>query len=109
MVVKSVAINAYQNAMDIRRKAVNNTVTQHLQKPQEPAQGFSETLKGSLNKVNEMQTEKNTMIEEFATGKRQNVHELMISIQKAGLAMQMTSAVRGKIMQSYKEVMQMPF
>ena len=109
MVVKSVAINAYQNAMDIRRRSVDNTVTTRLQKPQTPAQGFNDTLKNSLAKVNEMQSEKKMMIEEFASGKTQNVHELMITMQKAGLAMQMTGAVRSKIMQSYKEIMQMPF
>jgi len=109
MVVKSVAINAYQNAMDIRRRAVDNTVANKLQKPQAPAQNFNETLANSLTKVNELQTEKKMMIEEFASGKSQNVHELMISLQKAGLAMSMTGAVRSKIMTSYKEIMQMPF
>jgi len=109
MVVKSVAINAYQNAMDIRRKMVDNTVANKLKKPQEPVQGFNETLKNSLTKVNDLEAEKRTMIEEFSSGKKQNVHELMITMQKAGLAMQMTGAVRSKIMTSYKEIMQMPF
>ncbi|WP_319468483.1 flagellar hook-basal body complex protein FliE [uncultured Pseudodesulfovibrio sp.] len=109
MVVKSVAINAYQNAMDVRRKSVNNTVTKSLAKPQEPVQDFSETLKESVHKVNDMQAEKKMMIEEFASGKKQNVHELMITMQKAGLAMSMTSAVRNKLMSSYQEIMRMPF
>ena len=109
MVVKSIAINAYQNAMDIRRRSLEATVSGSLKKPQEPAQGFTETLKASLNKVNDLQTEKNQMIEEFATGKTQNVHELMITMQKAGMTMQMTGAIRSKIMASYKELMQMPF
>ena len=109
MVVKSVAINAYQDAMQTRGRDVKNTVANRLKKPQEPAQPFGETLKSSLTKVNDMQTEKRQMIEEFASGKSQNIHELMISIQKAGMTMQMTGAVRTKIMQSYKEIMQMPF
>lgn len=109
MVVKSVAINAYQNAMDVRRRSVNKTVAQSLKKPQEPVQGFGETLKQSMETVNDMQSEKKMMIEEFASGKKQNVHELMITMQKAGLAMSMTSAVRSKVMQSYQELMRMPF
>lgn len=109
MVVKSVAINAYQNAMGNRSKAITNKVADSLKKPQEPVQGFDETLKTSLHKVNDLQSEKKTMIEEFATGKSQNVHELMISMQKASMAIQMTGAVRSKVMQSYKEIMQMPF
>jgi flagellar hook-basal body complex protein FliE len=109
MVVKSVAFNAYQNAMDIRRRTVDSTVAESLKKPQAPTTSFQDTLKSSLVKVNDLQETKETMIEEFASGKTQNVHELMISMQKAGMAMQMTGAVRAKIMTAYKEVMQMPF
>ncbi|GAB1410720.1 hypothetical protein MASR1M90_18740 [Desulfovibrionales bacterium] len=70
---------------------------------------FSETIGESLGKVNEMQAERNRMIEEFASGKSENVHELMISLQKAGLAMDMTSAVRNKIMNAYQELMRIQF
>jgi flagellar hook-basal body complex protein FliE len=109
MVVKSVAINAYQSAMDLRRRSVDSTVSKRLAKPQAPAQGFGDTLKNSLTKVNDMQEEKNMMIEEFASGKKQNVHELMITMQKAGLAMSMTTAVRSKVMTAYQELMKMSF
>ncbi len=109
MVVKSVAINAYQNAMDVRARSVNNTVRDRLKKPQAPAQPFSQTLESSLEKVNDLQADKKRMIEEFASGKTQNVHELMISLQKAGLAVSMTSAVRSKLMTAYQELMKMPF
>lgn len=109
MVVKSVAINAYQHAMDVRRKSVDNTVAKSLTKPQAPVQDFKDTLTNSLDTVNTMQAEKKAMIEEFASGKKQNIHELMITMQKAGLAVQMTGAVRSKLMQSYQEIMRMPF
>ncbi|WP_272700395.1 flagellar hook-basal body complex protein FliE [Desulfovibrio sp. Fe33] len=109
MVVKSVAINAYQSAMDLRRRTVDSTVSESLKKPQEPVRSFNDTLKSSLVKVNDLQSEKKVMIEEFASGKSQNVHELMIAMQKAGMAMQMTGAVRSKVMSAYKEIMQMPF
>lgn len=109
MVVKSIAINAYQNAMDMRRRSVDSTVATRLQKPQAPVQGFGDTLKNSLTTVNDMQAEKKMMIEEFASGKRQNVHELMITMQKAGLTMSMTSAVRSKVMAAYQELMKMSF
>jgi len=109
MVVKSIAINAYQDAMQTHGRDIKNTVADRLKKPQESANAFGDTLKDSLKGVNDMQMEKEVLIEEFATGKTQNVHELMITMQKASLAMQMTGAVRSKIMQSYKEIMQMQF
>lgn len=109
MVVKSVAINAYQNAMGVRSKSVNDKVAQSMVKAPKPVKDFSDTLTESIKGVNNMQAEKKQMIEEFASGKSQNVHELMITNQKASLAMQMTSAVRSKVMQSYQEIMRMPF
>lgn len=39
----------------------------------------------------------------------QNVHELMITMQKSSLAMKMTSAVRGKVLEAYKELSKMQF
>ena len=104
MIVKSVAIQAYQNALKAQQTAQGG-----LKKPEGKSGGFMETLKGSLEKVNTMQEEKNSMVESFAAGKEQNVHELMISLQKAGLAMSMTSAVRNKILQSYQELTKMQF
>ena len=49
------------------------------------------------------------MIDAFASGQTQNVHELMISMQKAGLAMNMTTAVRTKVMEAYKELTRIQF
>lgn len=74
---------------------------------QDATRSFTETIKDSLTKVNDMQQEKNGMIESFAAGENQNVHELMITLQKAGLAMNLTSTVRNKIMSAYQEIMRM--
>jgi flagellar hook-basal body complex protein FliE len=60
-----------------------------------------------LKSVNDRKLETNEMIKSFASGKTQNVHELMISMQKASVAMSMTTAVRSKVMAAYKEVMSM--
>ena len=113
MAIQSIGIAAYQNAVQQQqaaRKAMQSS--QSANKTEGAAGGenaFTAALKGSLEKVNNLQTQKNEMVESFASGKEQNVHELMISIQKAGLAMSMTSAVRNKIMSAYQEVMRMPF
>lgn len=108
MIVKSVAMQAYQNALKAHQGAFSGE-SQSVKKPGAAQGGFMETLKGSLNKVNDMQQEKNSLVESFAAGKDHNVHELMISLQKAGLAMSMTSAVRSKILASYQELTKMQF
>lgn len=70
---------------------------------------FSDTLSESLARVNELQHAKNNAIDEFASGRKQNVHELMITMQKSSLAMKMTTAVRGKVLEAYKELAKMQF
>lgn len=71
--------------------------------------GFMDSVKKSLSEVNAEQVKKDQMVQSFATGESQNVHELMIQLQKAGVAMSMSNAVRGKVMDIYRELVKMPF
>ncbi len=77
--------------------------------PNSASNGITDIVSQSLNRVNTLQNEKDEMVVDFASGRTQNVHELMISLQKAGLAMNITSAVRGKVMEAYKELSRMQF
>jgi flagellar hook-basal body complex protein FliE len=102
-------INAYAEA--VRQFArIDSGIRQQLGTPQaKPENSFAETLRTSLTEVNDMQTVKNRMVESFASGETQNVHELMITLQKAGLAVNMTSAVRNKVLEAYKELTRLQF
>ncbi|MCR5813743.1 MAG: flagellar hook-basal body complex protein FliE [Desulfovibrio sp.] len=80
-----------------------------LHVPVVPRNGFLETVSDSLNRVNELQKAKAQAIDDFASGRTQNVHELMITMQKSSLAMKMTSAVRSKVLEAYKEISKMNF
>ena len=77
--------------------------------PFTPKNGFVDTITNSLNRVNELQKAKAQAIDDFASGRSQNVHELMIAMQKSSLAMKMTSAVRSKVLEAYKEISKMQF
>ncbi len=77
--------------------------------PVTPDNSFANTIKNSLNKVNELQSAKFQAIDDFASGRTQNVHELMNTMQKSSLAMKLTSAVRGKVLEAYKEISKMQF
>lgn len=43
----------------------------------------------------------------FALGETENTHDLTIALQKASTALQYTVAVRDKVLEAYKELMQM--
>ena len=106
MAISPLALKAYTAAAELQNgsKGQNSKTS-----TKSPTQSFASTIEDSLTQVNELQVQKASMIQDFASGKEQNVHELMISLQKAGIAMDMTSAVRNKVMQSYQELMRMQF
>lgn len=43
----------------------------------------------------------------FALGETENTHDLMIAMQKASTALQYTVTIRDKLLEAYKEIMQM--
>ena len=111
MSIQSVGLKAYSNALSnfTKTEKAMKEATGASSVPSAPASPFANTLKDSIAKVNDLQQEKKAMITSFASGESQNVHELMISLQKAGLAMNMTAAVRNKALEAYKELARMQF
>jgi flagellar hook-basal body complex protein FliE len=111
MAIQNIGIKAYTQALNNFQKAERNAKSGgfSINEPQRTENSFATTLQESLGKVNDLQAERRNMITAFASGESQNVHELMISLQKAGLAMSMTSAVRNKVMEAYKELSHLQF
>jgi flagellar hook-basal body complex protein FliE len=108
MAINPIALKAYTNPLTNGTQGAGyspGTVSGSTTK----GSSFADTIKDSLSKVNDLQGDKESMIKSFASGEQQNVHELMISLQKAGMAMRMTSAVRNKVLEGYKELVKMQF
>jgi len=68
---------------------------------------FMDTLTESLKEVNQMQVDADKAIEGLVTGQSKNLHETMITMSKAEVAMKLTLQVRNKVIEAYKEVMSM--
>ena len=108
MTISPLALSAYKNAL-AQTGSIDARVSRSLAKPATPSEGFGQTLIDSVKRVNDMQNTKTDMVESFASGQTQNVHELMINLQKAGTAMQMTTAVRSKVLDAYRELVKISF
>ena len=65
---------------------------------------FVETLKESIRQVNDLQTEANQAVSDLTVGKEQNLHQTMISVEKADLTFQLMMQVRNKIVSAYEEI-----
>lgn len=77
--------------------------------PTEQADGteFRNFLIDNLEKVNQMQNEAESAVEGLVTGREADITKVMGAVEKADVAFQTLMAVRGKLVESYKEVMQM--
>ena len=71
---------------------------------------FDSFLNSAINNIkttNEYLSDAEDMNIKFALGETENAHDLTIALQKASTALQYTVAVRDKLLDAYKELMQM--
>ena len=68
---------------------------------------FTDLLRESLGKVNDLQFEADDWATRFAAGETDNIHQVMIASQKAEIALSFATAIRAKIMDAYTEIMRM--
>ena len=111
MAINPVALNAYRSAMGQAQGpgGISQAFKSGALGTQAPQTNFMDSLKKSVSEVNAEQLKKDEMVASFASGETQNIHELMIQLQKAGLAMSMTSTVRNKVLDMYRDLVKMPF
>ncbi len=73
----------------------------------ESSKNFADTLKDAIGNVNELQKASDRGIQELATGKTDNVADVMIASEKADIALKVMVQVRNKIIDAYQEIMKM--
>lgn len=75
----------------------------------EQTPGFSQILEQAVNKVNDMQKVSNEMATAFEQGKSGvDITDVMIASQKASVSFQAMLQVRNKLVESYRDIMNMP-
>ena len=69
---------------------------------------FAQVLQKSIEQVNQTQQQAETMAANFAAGDSSaNLHEVMISLQKANVSFQEMVQVRNKLVTAYNDMMNM--
>jgi flagellar hook-basal body complex protein FliE len=74
-----------------------------------PEGGFGETLKSAISQVNDLKDSSDQKVAELVQGDRQDVHNVMIAVEKADIAFQLMMQVRNKIVNAYQEVSKLQF
>ena len=68
---------------------------------------FGETLKDAIQEVNQLQKVSDQKMQDLATGRTDNIPEVMIAAEKADIALKLMVQVRSKIIDAYQEIMKM--
>ncbi|MGO9481927.1 MAG: flagellar hook-basal body complex protein FliE [Candidatus Kryptoniota bacterium] len=68
---------------------------------------FQETLNGFINNVNDLQNTADKAVDKMASGEAADVHEVMIAVEKAKVSFDLLLQVRNKMLDAYKQIMQM--
>src|SRR5262245_19572980 len=76
-------------------------------KPAAAAPGFAQALDGALGSLLDAQRASETATLELAAGRTEDLHEVMLAVNQAGLAMQLALEVRNRLVDAYHEVMRM--
>jgi flagellar hook-basal body complex protein FliE len=73
------------------------------------AGGFGASLKNAIDRVGELSDASDKQVSELVQGDRQDIHSVMIAVEKADIAFQLMMQVRNKILNAYQEVSKMQF
>lgn len=71
------------------------------------AKSFGDFLQDSIGKVNSLQNDANVAMEKLASGESQNLHETLLTVEKADIAFRTMNQVRTKVIDAYREIMKM--
>ncbi len=76
-----------------------------------PASAFADTVKAAqsqLGKVNDLQQASDVSIQELLAGRNEDITSVVSSVAKADMSFKLLIGVRNKLVEAYKETMNMP-
>jgi flagellar hook-basal body complex protein FliE len=74
---------------------------------QAPLASFQEFFADAVKKTNNLEAASQEKQRQLLVGETDNLHDVMIAMEKASLSFQLTLAVRNKVLEAYQEVMRM--
>ena len=87
-------------------KMVENAQNSKLEPKQ--TENFSNQIKNALDNVANAQNTSKTLAQNYELGKEHDLTKVMVSQNISSLAFQMTLNVRNKMLNAYKDIMNMP-
>ncbi|MGI6129410.1 MAG: flagellar hook-basal body complex protein FliE [bacterium] len=82
-------------------------ITKTTGQSRDNSHGFQTLLASALEEVNRLQQDAHDKTRLMIIGGDIETHEVMLAVQKAELALELTQSVRNKVVESYQEIMRM--
>ena len=75
--------------------------------PRDPVTDFAAVLESALSETNAVVANSDALAQRFVAGEDIPVHQVMVSLAEAGIAMQLTTAVTTRAIAAYQEIVRM--
>ena len=92
---------------NVTREMQNNGMEMPGISGAEGPQSFTNVLKNSMDQVNTYQKQADTAIKEMVAGRNKNIHETMLTVERADSSLKLMMQVRNKVLDAYREIMRM--
>lgn len=86
---------------------LNSMAAQPALKSQNVSPGFTEMLAKTINETNEKQIVADQAIQKLSTGEEKNIHNVMITMEKADISLRLLVQMRNKVVEAYEQIMRM--
>lgn len=79
-----------------------------LSSPAGPGQpSFGDLLKNFVGDVNNLQFNASNSIDMLVTGQSTDVHQVMVAVEEAGIALDLMLEIRNRVLEGYQELIRM--
>lgn len=99
--------NMHSIINQISSSSPTSSISNVKQEPQKPSVNFADLLKASIEQVNHAEKVTDVKTEALAKGEIEDLHDVMITAQKAAITIETTVEVQKKMIDAYNEIMRM--
>jgi len=104
-------VNLNANISSVSPKAGADAVGISKAKGTSPKSGFADTVKAiekHISKVDELQQSSDVSIRDLLTGKNEDITSVVSAVAKSDMSFKVLVGVRNKLIEAYKQTMNMP-
>lgn len=86
---------------------ITANLSANQERAKQPIEEFKEFLAKAIQEVDAKHKKSEELVKKVATGEAENLHEVMIALEEADVALQLTLQIRNKIVEAYQEISRM--